>query len=615
MIHGVRHRPGFLGKTSSVLRWVTVLSVISGGSLRATEPPATDPGPLDEPGPVFVQRTIDPHGRVGLWLESSLQRVFPRSPVGERGSLRLLSARNAQVSFQACYRNESTRGITVSCSVTAPQGIAVTVRRVGYVPMWNHTAQVPPEELDGLGAIPGLVPDPLYPETTAVTGPYGTQSFWITLRIPSSVEPGRKRISVKLQLTDAADVVELPVEVDVKSLVLQPRRDFPVTHWWNPDCLFDWYKIEPFGDRWFELAQLYLRNMLDHGSDMIFVTLFHNRYEVVERPTQLLGVTRTGPDEYVFDWSTVRRFVRLARSCGFQRFEWLHLWLMDIKPDGSICSAARTIGIYEWKDGQAQLLFPRDYPATGDAYVKFLQQFLPEFHRFLLEEDLLDISLFHVSDEPGGRVEDIENYRKVRTLLRELAPWTDGKVGDAMSDIRYGKMGLIDFPIPNVAAAKEYIDAGIPHWVYYCCGPRGAYLNRFCDTPLEKIRMSGWLFYRHRALGFLHWGYNFWYVMDLGLNPTPQVLIDPFTDGAAGTTAGGEGEPYGDSFVVYPGPAGPIDSIRWEVFAESLQDYALLQTAGIAPDDPLLAPLRDYADFPKSEAWINQAIEAILATD
>lgn len=182
-----------------------------------------------------------------------------------------------------------------------------------------------------------------------------------------------------------------------------------------------------------------------------------------------------------------------------------------------------------------------------------------------------------------------------------------------MSDVRYGKMGLIDFPIPNVATASQYLDAGVPHWVYYCCGPRGAYLNRFFDTPLAKIRMSGWLYYRHRAQGFLHWGYNFRYVMDLGLNPTPQVLIDPFTDGAAGTTAGGEGEPYGDSFVVYPGESGPLDSIRGEVFAESMQDYALLQTAGISPDDPLLDPLRDYADFPKSAAWITRAMEKILA--
>ena len=57
---------------------------------------------------------------------------------------------------------------------------------------------------------------------------------------------------------------------------------------------------------------------------------------------------------------------------------------------------------------------------------------------------------------------------------------------------------------------------------------------------------------------------------------------------------------------------GPIDSIRWEVFAESLQDYALLQTAGIKPDDALLAPLKSYADFPKDEAWLRHALEAVL---
>jgi hypothetical protein len=64
--------------------------------------------------------------------------------------------------------------------------------------------------------------------------------------------------------------------------------------------------------------------------------------------------------------------------------------------------------------------------------------------------------------------------------------------------------------------------------------------------------------------------------------------------------------------MVYPGEQGPIDSIRWEVFAESLQDYAILQSAGIKPDDPLLAPLKTYAQFPKSEAWIEAARAKIL---
>ena len=140
-----------------------------------------------------------------------------------------------------------------------------------------------------------------------------------------------------------------------------------------------------------------------------------------------------------------------------------------------------------------------------------------------------------------------------------------------------------------------------------------SYLNRFDDTSFAKIRMSGLVFYKLRAQGFLHWGYNYWYVMDLGFNPQTQDLIDPFVDGAMGLqSAGGAGSPYGDGHVVYPGPTGPIDSIRWEVFAESLQDYAILQTAGVTPDDPMLADIKSYADFPKSEEWIDKMIRRIL---
>ena len=70
---------------------------------------------------------------------------------------------------------------------------------------------------------------------------------------------------------------------------------------------------------------------------------------------------------------------------------------------------------------------------------------------------------------------------------------------------------------------------------------------------------------------------------------------------------------HGDPFVVYPGPDGPIDSIRWEVFAESLQDYALLQMAGIDRDDPLLSGIVDFANFPSDPHWIEMARAEVLA--
>ena len=123
------------------------------------------------------------------------------------------------------------------------------------------------------------------------------------------------------------------------------------------------------------------------------------------------------------------------------------------------------------------------------------------------------------------------------------------------------------------------------------------------DTPLAKIRMSGWLFYRLKSLGFLHWGYNYWY------QSQTRNMIDPFTEQSGGAWPGWA---YGDTFMVYPGADGPIDSLRWEVFAESLQDFALLQASGLSPDDSSLKDIVSYREFPKTEEWVTQQHNAVL---
>jgi hypothetical protein len=44
--------------------------------------------------------------------------------------------------------------------------------------------------------------------------------------------------------------------------------------------------------------------------------------------------------------------------------------------------------------------------------------------------------------------------------------------------------------------------------------------------------------------------------------------------------------------------------MRWEVFVESLQDYALLQAAAVDRGDPLLGDIQDFAVFPRDPGWI-----------
>jgi len=529
--------------------------------------------------------------KVRTWLESSLVRVFPLSPPLARRSLSLVAARASTVSFQACLRPDGEYPLEVRARVVASDSLVTRVRRVGCVPVPHHNTETPISELDGVGHIPGFVPDPLFPEDTALAAPREVTAFWITVTVPRDVRPGAKTVRVEL-LAGRKKISSLTATVLVSDVVLAPRRNFHVTHWFYADALCDRYRVEPFTRNFWPVCARYMKDCADHGLDMIYVPVFTPPLDGVKRPTQLLGVKRAAGGRFAFDWRLVRRWIDEARRAGLRSFEWTHFFTQ--------WGAKNAIRIYEKHAGDDRLLWPPATGATSPAYRAFLAQFLPALERFLADEHLLSHSFFHVSDEPHG-TDHLAGYRKARAMLHALAPWMH--VMDALSDIRYAREGLVDTPIPSITVTRQFAREGIPSWTYYCCGPRGRYLNRLLDTPLVKVRMSGWLFYRFRRLGFLHWGYNYWY------KSQTRQLIDPFTVTDAMRWPDWA---YGDPFVVYPGPDGPIDSIRWEVFAESLRDYALLETLGVDPDGPMLAPLRDFDDFPKDEPWLRKTLSKLL---
>ncbi|MHB9034424.1 MAG: DUF4091 domain-containing protein, partial [Anaerolineae bacterium] len=501
------------------------------------------------------------------------------------------AARNERVSFQVGLNSSWSRECQVHISVEPPPGISIQARRVGFVPMRHFNTQTEAEELEGLGMIPGYVPDPLWPEDTATLGPFETGAFWVNATAAPETAPGDYLLTIHISTGDESH--QLEVKLKIQTLVLEQRKGFPVCHWFYADALCDWYHVEPFEEKFWKIVQPFMLNLAQHNSDSQYVPIFTPPTDGIKRPTQLLGVMMAKPGKYAFDFALVRRWVRLAQRCGARFFEWTHLF-----PQWGAQYALR---VYRNNADQNSLFWPPETEATSEVYRNFLSQFLPAFYDFLRTENLLDRSLFHLSDEPHGD-EHLANYRKAKQMLKELAPWI--RVADALSDIRFGREGLTDIPIPSISTASQFAAEGIPAWTYFCCGPRGKYLNRLMDTPLTKIRMSAWLFYHLGALGFLHWGYNYWY------KSQTQQLIDPYIEQSGDAWPGWA---YGDPFLVYPGPEGPIDSIRWEIFSESLQDYALLQCAGIKPDDERLAVLRDYNDFPKTSEWVAQTRSTILA--
>lgn len=171
----------------------------------------------------------------------------------------------------------------------------------------------------------------------------------------------------------------------------------------------------------------------------------------------------------------MRRYVRLGKELGFKHFEWTHFFAQ--------WGCRHAVRIYEGDQAEERLLWPADTAATAPAYREFLAQFLPEFKRFLDEEGIRERSFFHISDEPHGD-EAMANFRKAREMMRELAPWMPFM--DALSDVEFARQALVDVPIPSVSTALEFVKAGPPAWAYYCCSPRGEFVQRLLDTPCPR---------------------------------------------------------------------------------------------------------------------------------
>lgn len=544
---------------------------------------------------------------IKAWLADSLTRVFPlvpngKAPAAPRQQQRLDLAKGEQGSVQLCYWFDGLKHAEAQIAVAMDQpgksnksnksgsSIQVIAKRVGHVPVPQHNTVTPVDELDGVGYIPGYVPDVLWPDTAHVAAPLKVHAYWIDVHVPAQTKAGVYRVNASLSLSGEM-VKTLGFDVHVADVLAQPRRDFPVTHWFYADALCDWYKLDPWEPAFWPLFEKYVAHYVSVGNDTLYVPVCTPPLDGVKRPTQLLDVKRTGKDRYTFDWSNVDQWIRRAKKQGVKKFEWTHLF--------SQWGVAHAIRIYEKRKGEDVLLWPADEPAAGPVYRKFLAQFLPEFKKYLTKRKLMDMSFFHISDEPSEK--HLQAYKTARSLIVELAPWM--KTIDALSHVEFAE--LVDMPVSVISSVMDFKKANVDCWCYFCCGPRDRYINRLLDTPLAKVRMTFWIAYALQMKGFLHWGYNYWHQCH------QRNLIDPFTvsDGVKWPTW-----PHGDPFIVYPGPDGPLDSIRARVFAQSLQDFALLQTLNIDPKDKRLAKLENFKDFPRDHNWTTKLRRQLLGT-
>ena len=111
----------------------------------------------------------------------------------------------------------------------------------------------------------------------------------------------------------------------------------------------------------------------------------------------------------------------------------------------------------------------------------------------------------------------------------------------------------------NNKAILERIAAGKEVWWFVNHEPARPYANFFIDFAGVEHRI---LFWQALAAGITGFHYRGISVMQPGANPYERQLdITPAN---------------GDGLLVYPGPAGPVNSIRWEIIRDGLEDHDYL---------------------------------------
>lgn len=540
-----------------------------------------------------------------MLLQSPLEKIFLDAREFQPPYLRGSALGGERFAFQAVLDWDGWGNLPVEVQVDSPLGERIRLYRVGQVPCQLPAYPAACDE-DYLTTRPGLFPDPLFPlegGTLTVSG-FSHTTLWVEVDVPRGCPAGEVPVTLTAQAGEERAQAVFTLAVVGADL---PEQELAYTQWFYADCIANYYRVPVYSQRHWELLERYLKMAVEGGVNMILTPVLTPALDTAvgaERPcTQLVEIGKEG-ERYTFGFSQLDRFVDLALACGIQKFEVSHLFTQ--------WGAGFAPAIYVTENGRRTRAFGWDTPADSPAYRAFLSQFLPALTQYWKGRGLQDRVIFHISDEPGEA--HLDSYRRAK---EGAAPYLAGfPIYDALSDYRFYEKGLVDHPIPSNDHIGPFLGHQVPDlWTYTCCSQNVDVGNRFFAMPSYRNRVLGQQFYKFHIHGFLHWGYNFWYTQQ------SKEEIDPYQ-----VTDAGRAFPGGDAFSVYPGPEGPIPSLRLKVFHQGLQDLGALNLLeSLAGREAAQGCIEGFADmtfshYPRSAQTlldtrerVNQAIAQALS--
>lgn len=534
--------------------------------------------------------------KIELRLVSPMEKVFMD---GEpRGGYRNCSALLGEtVSFQAAWKGVEPEGRYYG-RLNVTGDVPLHVRYVRRVPVGFAT--LPDADDNYLRKEPGLYPDALeeiLPGNTLIAS-WRWESVWIDIE---NAPAGDHTVTVEMLDMDGASIAREEFRLHVVNARL-PEQELIHTKWFHCDCLCQYYGVEMWSERFWEICENFVRAAVKRGINMLLTPIHTPPLDTAvggERMTCQLVDIRVSNSGYDFGFERFERWVEMAERCGVKYFEMAHLF--------SQWGARHAPKIMADIDGVQTQIFGWDTEATGDEYVDFLRHYLEALTAELEKLGIAKRTYFHISDEPD--ISMLEDYRAARDYA--MHGIKGYPVIDALSSYEFYTTGAVEKPIPAVNHIEPFIEGGVPGlWAYYCIGQYYKTSNTFMAMPGQRTRILGVQLYKYDIEGFLQWGYNF-YNSQFSTHP-----INPWI-----TTDGDGFAPAGDTFQVYPGADGqPVESQRMMLADEAVSDLRALKLLESMTDKEYvmnivedgIAPIT-FSEYPSDAEYLISLRERVNA--
>lgn len=535
-----------------------------------------------------------------LKIISGLEKCFMDEDIGCKKQLEKISMlSNERMSFQLAYSAETVkfRRCAFKCKLELESPIKEHIK-VCSVEQVSVRMPVYKDQNDDnyLRKTPGLYPDLIIPfdldfENNLIFVQDELKALFVTVESEEGIPAGEYPVTFKA-VFEGEVLAEATITVEVIGKKLDKLAIYH-TEWFYTDCLAQYYNVEVWSERHWEIVENYAKEAVKSGVNTLLTPLFTPPLDTLvggERlTTQLVDVTVEG-GKYSFGFDKLGRWIEMCDRVGIEQLEMNHFFTQ--------WGAEHAPKIMATVDGEYKKIFGWETEAAGSEYTEFLHVFLDALIPYLKEKGVDKRCFYHISDEPQAI--HLENYRKARNIVSEKLK--DYTIIDALSNYEFYRDGVVDCPIPGSNHIVPFIENKVPDlWVYYCCSQNVDVVNRFVSMPGARIRMIGSQMYKFDIRGFLHWGFNFW-------NCRYSVrAINPFNE-----TCGEYFTPAGDCFLVYPAQDGTAyTSLHCQQFYMALEDHRAMKLCeSLVGREKTLAAVEEgaegfnFKEYPISEDYI-----------